>query len=42
MYADNLQIYNSGSLNGIKACVNNINSDLQQIAIWVKKEYLNR
>ena len=29
MYADDVQIYNSGSLNGINACVNNINSDLR-------------
>ena len=36
MYADDVQIYNSGSLNGISACVNNINSDLGKIDIWAR------
>ena len=36
MYADDVQIYNSGPLNRIKAYVNNINSDLQKIGIWAK------
>ena len=33
MYADDVQIYNSGSLNKVNTCVNNINSDLQVIDI---------
>ena len=35
MYADDVQIYSSGSLNGISACVNNINSD-----IWARNNGL--
>ena len=34
MYAEDVQIYNSGSLNGIRGCINNINSDLRKIDIW--------
>ena len=43
MYADDVQIYNSGSLNGISACVNNINSDLRKIDIWARNNglYIN-
>ena len=33
MYSDDIQIYNSGSLYGISACVNNINFDLRKIDI---------
>ena len=40
MYADDAQIYNNSSLNGINACVNNINSDLQKIDIWAKNSWL--
>ena len=36
MYPDDVQIYNNGSLNGINAFVNNINSDLKKIDIWAK------
>ena len=40
MYADDVQIYNSGSLNGISACINNINSDLRKIDIWARNNGL--
>ena len=40
MYADDVQIYNSGSLNGVTTCLNNINSDLQKIDIWAKNNGL--
>ena len=40
MYADDVQIYNSGSLNGISACVNNINSDLRKIDVWARNNGL--
>ena len=40
MYTDDVQIYNSGSLNGISACVNNINSDLRKIDIWARNNGL--
>ena len=36
MHADDVQIYNSGSLNRISACLNKINSDLQKIDIWAR------
>ena len=36
VYPDDVQIYASGSLNGINACFNNINSDLQKIDIWTR------
>ena len=40
MYADDVQIYNNGSLNGISACINNINFDLQKIDIWARNSGL--
>ena len=40
MYVDDVQIYNRGSLNGISARVNNINSDLQKIDIWARNNGL--
>ena len=40
MCADDVQIYNSGCLHGISACVNNINSDLRKIYIWARNNGL--
>ena len=40
IYADDVQIYNSDSLNGITVCVNNINPDLRKIDIWAKHNWL--
>lgn len=40
MYADDVQLYSSTSMNNLGACIQNINSDLDHISEWAKNNGL--